>query len=607
MRLLDSGGDFMLVARTAAHLRPHQVAQRARLRVQRAALCRFPLTGRWLTAGPDPASAAGWPGRFSPLDASVWRSCTGLAGLREGRIELLGLPRSLAGATDRVQAPGGVDNPAGVGWTQAHWARADWAQADAPMLWRFHLHYWDWAWRLAAEPDRIRARACFATIWRSWQAAVVVGQGDAWYPYPAALRAWSYCGIHRDLVAGSEIEDSFIASLSTHAGFVRRHLETDIGGNHLIKDLKALAGLAVFFADEGLLGQALDRLTRQLAVQVFPDGGHYERAPAYHCQVLADLIDVAGLTRAAGLEPKPELTLAIQRMRHWLGCVLSPEGQVPLLNDGYPVDAELIGVLQPGTASEGPLLVLPDTGMVRASAGGWRLLADVGAPCPDELPGHAHADTLSCLVHVDGAPLLVETGTSTYEPGSTCDYERSTAAHNTVEVDGADSTEVWGAFRAARRARVSNIEARASGGVLTVEAAHDGFRRLPGRPVHRRRWSLSEAGLRVDDLISGDGEHSVAVSWHLTPGSALRLAAGGAAVSTPTGEFRVAVSASRPVKLAAKSAPLATAFGRTVDAPLLTCRIDAALPMRISTVWHRAGNARLTTARQSAFALEGAM
>ena len=78
-------------------------------------------------------------------------------------------------------------------------------------------------------------------------------------------------------------------------------------------------------------------------------------------------------------------------------------------------------------------------------------------------------------------------------------------------------------------------------------------------------------------------------------------------MSTPTGEFRVAVSASRPAKLAAKSAPLATAFGRTVDAPLLTCRIHAALPMRISTVWHRAGNARLTTARQSAFALEGAM
>ena len=84
---------------------------------------------------------------------------------------------------------------------------------------------------------------------------------------------------------------------------------------------------------------------------------------------------------------------------------------------------------------------------------------------------------------MDGVPLLVDTGTSTYAPGPVRDYERSTAAHNTVEVDGTDSTEVWGAFRAARRARVTRRRGRAAdGGVLTIEAVHDGFRRLPGRP-----------------------------------------------------------------------------------------------------------------------------
>ena len=105
---------------------------------------------------------------------------------------------------------------------------------------------------------------------------------------------------------------------------------------------------------------------------------------------------------------------------------------------------------------------LPDTGLVRAAAGSWRLLADVGPPCPEELPAHAHADTLGCLVHVDGAPLLVDTGTSTYAPGPVRSYERSTAAHNTAEVDGTDSTEVWGAFRAGRRARVHDPSATLS-------------------------------------------------------------------------------------------------------------------------------------------------
>ena len=577
-----TGSDLALLARTAVYLRPGQIAQRARLRAQYQALRRFPATGRWLLAGPDPASAAGWPAGFVPLDARLWRNWSGLPGLREGRAELLGMTRTLARSVKSGQETGGADDPAGDGRMPAHWARTDWAhadwiQGDAPALWRYHLHYWDWSWGLAAEPLRAEARAWFAALWRSWRSVVMPGQGDAWHPYPAALRAWSFCGVYRDLVAGSDTEDCFIASLSAHAGFLRRHLETDVGGNHLVKNLKALAGLAVFFADDGLLDQTLDRLTGQLAVQVLPDGGHFERAPAYHCQVLGDLIDVAALIRAAGRAPGPELTGAIQRMRRWLGCVLAPDGQVPLLNDGYPVDPALIGLLQPGTAPDDRLLVLPDSGLVRASAGGWRLLADVGAPCPDELPAHAHADTLSCLVHVDGVPLLVDTGTSTYAPGPVRDYERSTAAHNTVEVDGANSTEVWGAFRAARRARVDEVMACDDGGVLTAGAAHDGFRRLPGRPVHHRQWVLSGTELRVEDLVSGTGEHSVTVRWHLAPGSALRLGDGEAAVaSTPAGDFQMAVTASHPVALAAEHAPVATGFGRTGDAPVLVCRVRAA-------------------------------
>jgi uncharacterized heparinase superfamily protein len=392
--------------------------------------------------------------------------------------------------------------------------------------------------------------------------------------------------------APGRIADCFIAGLAAHAGFLRRHLEADVGGNHLVKNLKALIGLAVFFADDRLLEQALNRLTGQLTVQILPDGGHYERAPGYHCQVLADLIDIADLVRAVGQTPEPELPLAIRRMRRWLAGVLSPGGDVPLHNDGYPVGTDLLAVLRPGPPPGGPLLVLPDTGLVRATAGGWRLLADVGLPCPDELPAHAHADTFGCLVHVDGAPLLVDTGTSTYAPGSRRNYERSTAAHNTVEVDGRDSTEVWGAFRAARRARVRDVVTQIAAGAVTIEASHDGFRGLPGRPRHRRRWSLTETGLQVDDLVTGRGRHAIVIRWHLVPGSAIRLNEGAAVVATPAGEFRVRVrvSATGPATLTAGSGPVATGFGRTIEAPVLTCCIDDVLPVEVSTGWCRAGD-----------------
>jgi len=554
--------ELALLGRTAAHLQPAQVAHRARLRTQRAALRRMPRLGQRLLTTAGPGAAAGWPASFTPLDAAIAGLGPALDDLAAGRIRLLGAARDVGG-------PGG------------------WQQADAPQLWRFHLHYWDWAWSLAAEADRRAARAVFARLWRSWQASCGFGRGDAWLPYPAALRAWSWCGLHRPLVAGSDLEPGFLREVAAHAGFLRRHIESDVGGNHLIKDLKALAGLGVFLGDERLLARALHRLTGQLAVQVLPDGGHYERAPAYHCQVLADLVDVAGLVRAAGHAPGPELTHAISRMRRWLAAVLTPDGAVPLLNDGYPVPGPLVAALRAGPAPAAPLLTLPDTGLVRAAAGDWHLLADVGAPCPDELPAHAHADTLGCLVHVDGAPLLVDTGTSTYAAGPVRSYERSTAAHNTAEVDGTDSTEVWGAFRAGRRARVHGRLTRAEAHVLTAEAAHDGYRRLPGRPVHRRRWLLSGAGLQIDDEVTGSRRHAVAVRWHLAPGAHVRLKAGGALVSTAAGHFPVRISAPCPLRLSVESGLVAVGFQAAVSAPVLTCRIESPLPIRITTCWRR--------------------
>jgi uncharacterized heparinase superfamily protein len=589
-------------ARTVAHLRPAQIAHRARLRAQRAALARWPELGRRLLAadrarpatgqparGAAPASGTGaggtagpggggffpagarWPTAFVPVDARLADLCPAPAELRSGRITLLGQTGVL-----------------------------DWHAPGSAQLWRFHVHYWDWAWSLAADPDRAAARELFGALWRSWKAGCAFGRGDAWLPYPAALRAWSWCGLHRQLVAGTSMEPEFTGELAAHARFLRWHLESDVGGNHLIKGLKALAGLGVFLGDERLVARAARQLRRQVAVQVLADGGHYERAPAYHSQVLGDLIDVAGLLRAAGRPADPELDAAITRMRQWLSAVLAPDGTVPLLNDGYPVPAALVAALladapPPGMPRQ-QLLVLPDTGLVRAAAGGWHLLADVGAPCPPELPAHAHADTLGCLVHAGGAPLLVDTGTSTYAAGPVRDYERSTAAHSTVEIDGCNSTEVWGAFRAGRRARVRDTGGRAGGGTVTVQAAHDGYRWLAGHPDHRRRWQLDSDGLRVDDEIAGGGRHAAAVRWHLAPGAeVLALTRDSAVIATgppgalPGSRFAVTVTAGHSFRLGVEQAPVAAGFGRTSTAPVLTCRFHTALPARVSTCWRRAG------------------
>jgi uncharacterized heparinase superfamily protein len=198
---------------------------------------------------------------------------------------------------------------------------------------------------------------------------------------------------------------------------------------------------------------------------------------------------------------------------------------------------------------------------------------------------------------VAGEPLLVDTGTSGYQPGPARDYERSTAAHSTVTVDGADSTEVWGAFRAARRARVHGLTARAvaagaSSAGISWQAEHDGYRRLPGRPRHRRRWSLTSSGLYVSDLVTGRGRHEIVVRWHLAPGCEARVRGGTALVNAPGGSFAVTFAGAGPQAVTARSAPVAAGFGVTADAPVLACRVTAELPVSLATVWRRAGPGR---------------
>src|SRR5690606_27762914 len=108
-------------------------------------------------------------------------------------------------------------------------------------------------------------------------------------------------------------------------------------------------------------------------------------------------------------------------------------------------------------------------------------------------------------------------GTSTYEAGAERMRQRGTASHSTVIVDEADSSEVWGGFRVARRARPRDVTwGTGPDGALWLRAAHDGYLRLPGRVIHRREWCLTEHGLHVVDRLGG-APRSAEARFHLHP------------------------------------------------------------------------------------------
>jgi len=173
--------------------------------------------------------------------------------------------------------------------------------------------------------------------------------------------------------------------------------------------------------------------------------------------------------------------------------------------------------LKPASDPSPGITALEASGYVRLQVGTAVVILDVGPLGPDYNPGHAHADTLSFELSVGGERILVNSGTSTYEEGALRSLQRSTSAHNTVVVDGADSSEMWGSFRVARRARTHGLLLDDSTGTtLRVACSHDGYRRLPGRVVHHREWQLDERSLSVADRLTGDYQESTA-RFHLHP------------------------------------------------------------------------------------------
>ena len=71
-------------------------------------------------------------------------------------------------------------------------------------------------------------------------------------------------------------------------------------------------------------------------------------------------------------------------------------------------------------------------------------------------PGHSHADTLNFVLNINDKPFILDSGVSTYMDNKLRKWQRSTDAHNTVVVNGLNSSQVWKSFQG-NRAKVKNI------------------------------------------------------------------------------------------------------------------------------------------------------
>jgi hypothetical protein len=339
-----------------------------------------------------------------------------------------------------------------------------------------------------------------ARLARAWIGAHPPRVDDAWHPYVASTRILNWLAATTlDRAVGEVTADSLRRAL----GRVAANVEDDVLGNHVIRNAAALVLGGVAFGDETLRRRGTALLERELPVQVLPDGGHYERSPAYHRLVLRDLLQ---------LRPFVDVEETVRRMIGFAAGTSRPDGAPALFNDGGLDIAPRLELPDPPQG----ISTFADTGYVVVRDHGLWLAFDCGPPAPAYLPAHAHADALSVQVWVDNRPLLVDSGTYTYEPGAERDFCRGTRAHSTVTVDERDQFELWGAFRSGPLPSV-HLE-RAAAGELTAVAAYRGVR-------HERTVRWDADSLHVEDSVRGRVLRGLESRLIAAPGVALSATA----------------------------------------------------------------------------------
>lgn len=392
---------------------------------------------------------------------------------------------------------------------------ARWTGGDVSKLWLYNLHYFDDLVAIGANTRRV----WHAEAIQRWIAENPPGREIGWDPYPTSLRIVNWI---QWALAGGELSEQALSSLATQVRWLTRRLEFHLLGNHLWANAKALAFAGIFFSGreaQRWLRQGLRLLDEQLAEQILSDGGHFERSPMYHEIVLTDLLDLLQLARIfPGVLEHARLrqwSRVAARMLRWLQIMSHPDGEVAFFNDTAmgiaPCYAELREYASRVAALQGcsepeciqPIEALSASGYVRLQRGPAVLIADVGEIGPDHQPGHAHADTLSFELSLFGQRMIVNGGVSTYDPGPRRLSQRGTASHNTVVIDGQDSSEIWSSFRVARRARPRDVSWGIAENGLYLQGSHDGYQRLSRGLIHTRRWTMTESSLRIDDDIAG--------------------------------------------------------------------------------------------------------
>jgi len=189
-------------------------------------------------------------------------------------------------------------------------------------------------------------------------------------------------------------------------------------------------------------------------------------------------------------------------------------------------------------------ILLSDSGLVviRGELAGNEFVF-VGNATPLGMPplyAHGHLDALSFTLTVGGLEIFVDPGTYLYHSGGKWRrYFRSTAAHNTICINGQELTEQVADFMFGKPYRIIEHSLQENDDKVIWRAGHDAYHKLKIPVSHARQvvFDRRNGSLEIDDFLSGEGEYLAEQFFHFHPDCSVEVA--GSRVRIERGSVKV--------------------------------------------------------------------
>lgn len=278
-----------------------------------------------------------------------------------------------------------------------------------------------------------------------------------WYPYSVSSRIINISIVILSLESSNQVSDDIYilySNLFNDYTYLKRNIEFDSDGNHLLKNYISLCIGSIFFQSDQTLSY-YDKLNQLLSNQILKSGFHYEKSFDYHNSLLYDLSILNDLLGDNHFDNS--------KLSEYLIKMLSFSNRLKrnekiLFNDSFRNyhfnENNMTSYLSSKYTLNDETSIYPFKALRTSN---FEILAYLSDINPKHCPAHLHDAIGTYELWFNSQKFITDSGNSDYNNSQNRLYFRSSNAHNISTISNNGQSFLYKPFRFGRIAKLNEL------------------------------------------------------------------------------------------------------------------------------------------------------